>query len=413
MMETLNVYLNGIPTGVLAQADSGLTFSYLPEYLRNRDARALSNVFPLSDAVYSGSKTEAFFSNLLPDERIRQTLAQILKLSPENTFGLLRELGEDCAGAIALYRPGRDLETRSKPEYLPLSEKQTSRILRRLDVQPLNVSEENTDFRLSGAGAQNKLIACVFDGRVSLPLHGTPSTHIIKPGIPAYPYSVFNEFFCMKLAKKCGLSAAECEILRFDSVPYYVTTRYDREIRDGVWTRIHQEDFCQAIGTAPEKKYENEGGPGLVECANKILEMRLRSSDYIAFIRLAVFNFIIGNGDAHAKNYSILYRDNGAQLAPAYDLISTAVYPSLSKKMAMKIGEDYSFARITRGKFTRFGERLGKGRQELVLNCLDEALDTVEPCAQQLAEELSQTEPSPIYQAILDGIRRRTNKLRR
>ena len=157
MMETLNVYLNGIPAGVLAQAESGLTFSYLPEYLRNRDARALSNVFPLSDAVYSGSKTEAFFSNLLPDERIRQTLAQILKLSPENTFGLLRELGEDCAGAIALYRPGRDLETRSKPEYLPLTEKQTSRILRRLDVQPLNVSEEDTDFRLSGAGAQNQL----------------------------------------------------------------------------------------------------------------------------------------------------------------------------------------------------------------------------------------------------------------
>ena len=251
MMEQLDVYLCNRLAGILQREPNGaLTFRYLPEYIASDEATPLSGTLPLEAEPFGDRDIAAFFSNLLPDESVRRRIADILRLSPEDTFGLLREIGCDCAGAIAFYEPPRKPNELAAPVFRKLSDSEAAALLRNLANRPLGIDEE---FRgISGAGAQDKLIACLKDGKVLLPLHGTPSTHIFKPNIDRFPNSVFNEWFCMKLSKACGFDTAECDILTFGGEPIYVTRRYDREELDGVVYRLHQEDFCQLLKCRPE-----------------------------------------------------------------------------------------------------------------------------------------------------------------
>ncbi|HBN23182.1 MAG TPA: type II toxin-antitoxin system HipA family toxin, partial [Holosporales bacterium] len=170
-----------------------------------------------------------------------------------------------------------------------------------------------------------------------------PTTHILKPIIERVKDSVHNELFCMKLAKRVGLDVPEVSLHFAGDTPYYLVERYDRQVdKNGVVRRIHQEDFCQALGVAPEMKYEREGGPSIVACQDVIAKHSARpAADQIKFLNIILFNYIIGNADAHGKNFSLLYRSDKPELAPAYDLLSTAIYSDLSEKIAMKIGGQY------------------------------------------------------------------------
>ena len=221
-MPALNVYLHGRRAGVLSSDDGRLSFRYDKEYNALSTPEPLSFSLPVRDEVFPEEAIIPFFSNLLPDEGVRMRIAEILGLSPENIFGLLQAIGEDCAGAVALFAPDRTPAEQGSPVYRALSDEEANDVLTHLAERPLNIGAK--DFRISGAGAQDKLVACVEKGRILLPLNGTPSTHIIKPGIERFPESVFNEYFCMKLAKACGLRVAECGILEIQDIPYYVVT---------------------------------------------------------------------------------------------------------------------------------------------------------------------------------------------
>jgi len=299
-MESLDVYLRNRLVGSLDRLEDGsLAFRYFPDYLTTSDAAPLSATLPLSSDPFGERDIAAFFSNLLPDEGIRRRIAEILSLTPEDTFGLLRLIGGDCAGAIAFYEHGRRPDQRGKPSYRSLSEREAHTLLNDLANRPLGIAD---DFRgISGAGAQDKLIACWQDGHLLLPLNGTPSTHIIKPGIERFPQSVFNEWFCMRLSKDCGFDTADCELLTLGGETFYMTRRYDRANVDGVVTRLHQEDFCQLLKCRPEIKYQDQGGPSLVECANLFRTLRLPVADLLSFIDRVIFNFIVGNGDVWGK----------------------------------------------------------------------------------------------------------------
>jgi len=201
------------------------------------------------------------------------------------------------------------------------------------------------DIRLSLAGAQNKLAVHIQNGTISLPLNNSPSTHIIKPAIDRFPDVVENETFCMNLAKQCGLPVASASSESAEDINYLLTKRYDRIYRpDHSIERIHQEDFCQALGYPPHLKYQNEGGPNIAQCFDLIRNISSAPApDALTFLDTIIFNYLIGNNDAHSKNFSFLYQSKPyiARLAPLYDLISTAHYPDLSQKMAMKIGKKY------------------------------------------------------------------------
>lgn len=408
-METLNVYLRGNRVGTLVSDRGRLQFCYTADYQSQTAAPPLAYTMPLRAEPYTGGEVVAFFSNLLPDESVRVRLAKYLGISPGNIFALLKRIGEDCAGAVSLVPPEREPKAHAAAEYRVLSETDAHAVLSALPERPLNVGAE--DFHISGAGAQDKLVACVQNGKIVLPLNGTPSTHIIKPGITRFPESVFNEFYCMRLAKACRLSVAECSVLRVNSIPYYVTTRYDRVADNGAIRRLHQEDFCQILGYEPGVKYESEGGPRLLQCFQLLREMALPASDIIEFLRRIIFIFLIGNGDAHAKNFSVLYTGLHGRLAPAYDLLSTAVYPNLPPKLAMKIEGRNHFDWITRSKLLRMGEKAGLNAR-LVNTEIDKLLAILSKTLTLFSAKLQQLEPSPIYAEIQSGIERRMLQLK-
>ena len=408
MMERLDVYLCNQPVGTLTRSDTGnLSFQYLPEYLKS-NAIPLSSTLPLDATPFAERDIAAFFSNLLPDESARQKIADILHLTPEDTFGLLRLLGGDCAGAVAFYEPGKSPATVARPTYRELSSSEAAALLSDLSNRPLGIGD---DFRgISGAGAQDKLIACLKDGKILLPLNGTPSTHIIKPGIDRFPESVFNEWFCMRLSKACGFDTAKCDILEVDGTPYYVTTRYDRETADGATKRLHQEDFCQLLKCRPEIKYQDQGGPSIVDCTRVLQTLRLPASDIMRFIDRVVFNFLIGNGDAHGKNFSVLYRTRAPRLAPVYDALCTTVYPAIAKKMAMKFDGKFEFRWVTPGKIVRTFARAGIG-EKVVIDSIARQIAVLRKNLPTLSDLAECTHPSPVYHDIIKGIFARIRQL--
>jgi len=407
-MPTLNVYLQAHKVGVLNSDDGRLSFRYDKEYRALTNPEPLSFSLPVRDEAFSEEAIVPFFSNLLPDEGVRVRIAEILGLSSENIFGLLQAIGEDCAGAVALFAPDRTPAKQGNPVYRALSDEEANDVLTHLAERPLNIGAK--DFHISGAGAQDKLVACVEKSKILLPLNGTPSTHIIKPGIERFPESVFNEYFCMKLAKACGLRVAECDILEIQGIPYYVVERYDRQKVNGIWRRLHQEDFCQLLGVDPKIKYESEGGPGLLRCFDLMRRMELSAADTIAFLDQIIFCFLIGNGDAHAKNFSVIYLGGRAELAPAYDLLSTTVYPNLAAKLAMKIEKEYSFRWITRGKFVRMGQKAGIAEKvvDLELAKMSKRITVAVP---KVMEKLSKRHPAEVYGRIQRGIETRLAQL--
>ena len=408
MTERLDVYLCDRLAGSLERNTGRMSFRYLTEYLQSDSPAVVSSTLPLSDRTYEERDVMAFFSNLLPDEGVRRRIAEIVGVTPEDTFGLLREIGGDCAGAIAFWPPGKRPCRTDKPVYRELTDAEADDVLRNLGNRPLGIDE---DFRgISGAGAQDKLIACLRDGKIFLPLRGTPSTHIIKPEIERFPCSVQNEFFCMELSRRCGFDTAECGIVRFGELDYYVTRRYDRADDGGIVRRLHQEDFCQLLKCRPEIKYQDQGGPSIVECVRLLRELHLPGSDVMAFLDRVVFNFLIGNGDAHGKNFSVVYRNGMPRLSPQYDLICTTVYPQIGKKMAMKFDGKFEFRWITPGKIVRTFERAGIG-EKLVRDSIERQTSSIRRELPGLVDEIGTKFPSPVYHDICKGIHARIRLL--
>jgi serine/threonine-protein kinase HipA len=191
-----------------------------------------------------------------------------------------------------------------------------------------------------------------------LPLHGAPSSHILKPAIRRIADSVLNEGFCLALAKAIDLKVAAAEIRDAQGRPYLLVERYDRiHGPDDRPRRLHQEDFCQALGVAPEYKYQNEGGPTVPDCFALVRKATRPAALYVPqLLDALLFNTLVGNNDAHSKNYSLIYRTEGAMLAPLYDVLCTVVYPELTTKMAMKIGGHYKFSDIYPRHWERFAQ---------------------------------------------------------
>ncbi|EKE10157.1 MAG: hypothetical protein ACD_16C00075G0003 [uncultured bacterium] len=340
MPRVLSVYFDEKLVGKLTQDDSGrLSFLYDAHYLTSGNAFPLSTSLPLSDTVYEDSIVRPFFSNLLPDDFARYRVARLLGVSEKNPFAILEIIGRECAGAISLYPEDQIPSPQKTKDYEFLGEQDLHKILMMLSQRPLLAGEK--DVRMSLAGAQDKLAIALIDDKIALTKGTSPTTHIIKPPISDIPDSVFNEYFCMLLAKNMNVAVSPVEIRSADALPYLLIERYDRTADHH--HRLHQEDFCQALSIPPELKYENEGGPSIKDCLDLIEKYSIHPAfDKIMFIHTIIFNYLIGNADAHAKNYSFLYLKGRPRLAPAYDLLSTAVYPQLSKKMAMKIGGKYN-----------------------------------------------------------------------
>lgn len=343
-MKTLAVYFNGIQTGTLSQDVSGkIAFQYDQEWLLNTGAHPISQSLPLRDEAYSEAACIGFFGGLLPEENIRILIAKNLGITPRNDYAMLREIGGECAGAISLIDPETDPAPRQHAYHrISLSELETT--VDTLPTRPLLAGE--AEIRLSLAGAQNKLSIYYDEQGYAIPLHESPSTHILKPQSDVFPGLIENENYCLQLALDVGLPCAQAHIETVGPHSCLLIQRYDRKGEGDRLERLHQEDFCQALGISSRYKYQAEGGPSLAQCFELVRRVSAHPArDLIILFEAVLFNYLIGNNDAHGKNFALLYSISGTEqhveLAPLYDLVSTAYYRELSPKMAMKIGSKY------------------------------------------------------------------------
>lgn len=384
MANELEVWLFAERAGTLVLVDGRLNFRYASDWLSQPNAVALSTSLPLQAEPFDDRTTRPFFAGLLPEGQMRRLIARQFQVSDQNDFALLDRIGGECAGAVTFLEPGQALPGIEQDNDVQwLSDEEVVAILEELPRRPMLAG--NDGLRLSLAGAQDKL-PVVFDGdRLGLPRHGTPSTHILKPAIHAVDDSVLNEGFCMALAEAMQLNPARSKICAVLNRPFLLVERYDR-ITDsrGYRRRLHQEDFCQALGITPEMKYQNEGGPDLTNCFD--LVRRVTRPSALQILRLfdyVIFNALIGNHDAHAKNFSLLYSGKTPVLAPFYDVLSTAVYPKLTPKMAMKIGSKYKFSEVQARHWEQFAASVGLAKAQAKRRILELA-KSLPPAARTL-----------------------------
>lgn len=339
-----------------------LEFVYADDWLRDDRAPALSASLPKRAEPYSRRECRPFFAGLLPEESQRDRVARVLGVSSLNDFALLDRLGGDVAGALQLLSPGAPS---AEPDWddspQPLDDARLVNVFEALPWRPLLAGEEG--LRLSLAGAQSKLPVVMIDDVIALPAPGQPTTHILKPAIPDFPHTTENEAFAMRLARAAGLAVAYVEPRRVGDRTFLLIERYDRSVDpDGRVRRIHQEDFCQALAVPPEVKYAGEGGPSLKDGFALLRRVALRPAvDVLKLLDAVIFNLIVGNADAHGKNFSLLHDAAGPRLAPLYDLVLTAAYPELSPTLAMPIGGCARLAGMDAHRWAAFAEEATLG----------------------------------------------------
>lgn len=405
----LDVYLRDRLAGRLwLDARRRFVFHYDDAWGMDPKATPLSLSLPLKTEPYADDIARPFFANLLPDGEIRRLIAQRFGLSEKNDFALLKQIGGECAGAVSLLLQGEPPD--KSRSYEELAEEELHRIITELPRRPLLAGEKG--IRLSLAGAQNKLPVYMEGDKVFIAGGNSPSTHIIKPPIPGFEGSVENEAFCMTLAGRVGLLVPAVFIRKQLDTLLFVE-RYDRK-RDpgGVVLRLHQEDFCQALGILPDQKYESEGGPKLSQCFLLLRDYSTRpAADQRSLLSWVIFNAFIGNADAHAKNLAILYDEKGPRLAPFYDLLCTQVYPDLAEKYAMKIGGENRPDWLQLRHWERLADELSL-KKRFVLDMIQRMAGTIIIEAEKLAEDFQREQGAKaIIEEILALIRKRAGSL--
>lgn len=353
-MDKLNVYFNETIVGVLTLDNKRLfSFSYSEEWLKAPASFPLSISLPLQDDTFPDHKVKPFFANLLPESAVRGLIAKKLGVSEKNDFMLLKLLGGECAGAITILPESMLPEPCDQYKYLPLSEEQLADLIKNIPMRPLLAGEEGV--RISLAGAQEKLVLLYKEPIFHIPFNGAPSNCILKPGMTNFHSSIENECFCMLLADSLKLSVPSVKIIEKENTKALLVQRYDRFFDNDTVTRLHQEDFCQAMGLSHELKYQADGGPGLKECFELVRKYSANPiKDMQQLLQWVFFNYLIGNMDAHAKNLSFLYHAKQIRLAPFYDMLCTNIYAGLSQKLAMKIGKENRLEWIMERHWIRF-----------------------------------------------------------
>lgn len=411
MNQVLDVYLSEQMIGQLYLDDTKrYIFEYDSGWVENHNAQPLSVSLPVRSAPYYDEVARSFFANLLPEAELRINIARRLGLSEKNDFSLLEAVGGECAGAVSLFPHGQSFPENSN--YKKLTEEELNELIERLPRYPMLAGEH--DIRLSLAGVQNKLPVFFDNDTISLPMGTAASSHILKPPIVNYSDTVHNEYFCMQLALKVGLQVPETLILQ-SAKPLYLIKRYDRAYNQaGNLIRLAQEDFCQALGIPPDHKYEQEGGPSLKDCCELIRNYSIQpAKDLSAIVDWVIFNYLIGNADAHGKNISLMLTETGPKLAPFYDLMSTAVYPGLTEKMAMKIGGENRPEWMIVDRWEQFAKDTGIGFKLIKDKCL-KMTDSLPQIMTELAGDVQhQYGECELIDEIIELIKLRSGKVTR
>lgn len=312
-------------------------FAYDTDWIAWADAFPLSPHFPFSKAPFidtaDDKRVEWFFENLLPEGGLREALARCAGVSSQNALALLRRYGEESAGALTILPAGTAFPADSR--YVPLAVGELRKRLTTTAGIPLLASSEN--LHMSLAGVQNKLGVRVRDGSLFLPQGAAASTHILKPENrhTDFPFCPANEFFCMRLAAELDLPVPDVS-LRHVPEAIYLVSRFDRVVSGQEVQRKHQIDLCQLLNKWVGYKYESHGGITIRDLFNSLDQLAQPAVARDRVLRWMMFNYLIGNTDAHAKNLAFMVSHEGVTLAPFYDLLCVQAWLPDST-MAMSI----------------------------------------------------------------------------
>lgn len=356
-MTTLPILSEAGPVGVITTGREGPHISYDPAWRANADAFPISLSMPMTQDAWTAEVASPWLMNLLPEGQPLEALTRALGVAREDTVGLIAASGRDLAGALTF---GGETKGGHAGVIAIDGPDRLERIIDELPAKPFLIGEEGVAMSL--AGAHDKLPLAVTPGGLAIPVNGAPSTHILKPDNPRLPDSVHNEALCMVLARRCGLPAATVTTGLAGARSYLLVTRYDRVQAGERVSRIHQEDFCQALGRRPAEKYQHNGtgtrGPGLADMF-ALVRRHMTARDITRLLDAVIFNIAIGNVDSHAKNYSILLHPGRPELAPLYDLMSGLAWTNITSNHAQDVGGKRTGRHIGARHWRRMAEETG------------------------------------------------------
>jgi len=409
-LETLNVYFGQNRVGYLKIDDRRLfSFQYSKKWLTSPDAFQISISLPMQEDIFSHDKVKSFFSNLLPESAVRKLIAKRLGISDKNDFMLLKRIGGECAGAITILPEAEIPESPDQYKYRLLSDEQLADLIKNIPRRPLLAGQEG--IRISLAGAQEKLALFYKDPLFYIPENGAPSNFILKPNMAHCQFSIENECFCMMLANALGLAVPPVMIARKGDQKVLLIKRYDRVLDNDILMRLHQEDFCQAMGLSHELKYQADGGPGLKSCFDIVRSYSANPiKDFQQLMQWVFFNYLIGNMDGHAKNLSFIYQVKQIRLAPFYDMLCTDIYEDLSQKLAMKIGGENRLEWIMERHWKRFSEEIRINNPVLKRRLLDFCLKLISKIDNTYANFINRYQQNSLLDDIITAIKKRASR---
>jgi serine/threonine-protein kinase HipA len=419
----LNVYLNARLVGRLRrQASGAIDFQYDSDWLGWEHSFPVSLSLPLREDRYVGDPVIAVFDNLLPDSDVtRRRLADRVHADGADAYSLLSKIGRDCVGALQFLPDGVTPEPAGSVKGRLIDDDYIARKIGDLNAKPLGVDEDE-EFRISLAGAQEKTAFLLWNDRWYLPHGTTATTHIMKPQIGMLPNgidlscSVENEYLCMKLAQAFGLPAANVVIADFRGTRVLVVERFDRLwTKDGRLLRLPQEDCCQALSVPPTRKYESDGGPGMPAVLDLLKASDDPDTDRRLFLKAQIIFWLLGATDGHAKNFSIFLQPGGRfRLTPLYDVMS--VQPAFDArqlrknqmKFALAVGDNrhYLVYEIMSRHFVETAAKSGVP-SDFVQSIFDELVESADAVINQAMNDLPGGFPRELAESIVGGLRAR------
>jgi serine/threonine-protein kinase HipA len=428
--QSLALWANGERVGRWTlTARGGMELQYDPQWVASPLGRPLSLSLPftLDNQPLKGDNVDHYFDGLLPDsDAIRKRVAARFKTGSTDAFDLLRAIGRDCVGALQLLEDGKAPEGLDRVDGVVVDAEAIERHLLEV-VTPDRfggAEDPDDDFRISLAGAQEKDAFVWWENRWLKPRGATPTTHIFKLPLGLvggrradFSTSVDNEWLCLKLLKAYGLPTADADIATFGSQRVLVVKRFDRAVSSGgamPLLRLPQEDFCQATGTSPLLKYENEGGPGLKQLFTLLRQSVAAEEDLRILMASQILFWMLRAPDGHAKNFSIrLLAGNRFRLTPMYDVMSAypvmgdgpSQWSSQDLKLAMALlgkNRHYHMHRIQRRHFNSTARQVGYAQDAEPL--LRELVERTPAVVEAVRSELPQRFPAQVADSILRGL---------
>jgi len=429
----LATWVNGKLAGEWRIPNRGdMEFCYDPTWLESPEGRPLSLSLPftLDKLPLKGSAVQFYFDNLLPDsDAIRQRLQERFRIASRDAFTLLNAIGRDCVGAVQLLPPG-ETPAIEKIDAKPLTDADVEKhLIGAVSPTLLNVNDQD-GFRISIAGAQEKTALLWHEDRWCIPMGATPTTHIFKLPLGRtgntqidMRTSVENEWLCTEILSAYKMPVASCEIATFRSQKALVVERFDRRLHSSgqYWLRLVQEDFCQATATPASRKYEEDGGPGILDIAEILRGSIQRDEDLATLLKAQILFWMLAATDGHAKNFSLHILPLGRyKLTPLYDVLSA--WPIIGHgsnqlawekaKLAMAVrgkNKHYRLRDIQRRHFNQTASKSGQGESAEPL--IQEILETTPDVISRVQRHLPKSFPQDVLDSVLTGLQKSATRL--